>query len=195
VAEVAFTGNSGEWSYYRNFIRPVIIKRLRARGYLGLTRDGTVRLHFTGKELRVFLDAHRIPVGKRRDAEIPPPIRRKPALLRAFIRGFYHAEGLIYRRYSKAYKGHARLHNRLLVIQFRTKLRTLTMQVRQAIMGFGVATTKLSEANGVFTFRITNQREIKKFLRIITPRFKLVPRTVYLNRQYGGNSGPVAQPG
>lgn len=165
-------------SYYRHFLRRVIIREFHARGYLGLRKDNTVRFHVRSKSLALSLDKLSIPVGKRLDAKIPEEIRHDRHLLRAFIRGFYHAEGSIYRRYSKKYLGHARVYKNLLVIQFRTKLRTLMLQVHSAVSSFAISTTRLTNVGGVFTFRITDQHEIAKFLQLIRPKLKTAPRTL-----------------
>jgi len=99
-------------------------------------------------------------------------------LILSFIGGFYHAGGSIYRRYSKQFKRHARVYRNLLVIQFRTKLGTLIQQLHDAINHIPVSTTRLAEKDGVFTFRTTNQNEIKKFQSLVRPRYKTAPRTL-----------------
>ena len=177
VELVAFTGNSREVGYYTDFIQKVIKREFRVSGYLRLGSDSTVRYFVQSKELNAFLDELAIPVGKRRDAEIPQVIRNDVTLQKPFIRGFYHAEGSLYRRYSKRYRGHPRLYDNLLVIQFRTKLRTLMTQLHLMVNSIGVSTTVLGEADGVFTFRITSQLEIERFIEIIRPRYKTKPRT------------------
>lgn len=178
IDEVAFTGNAKEFGYYRDFIRKTILSDFHAGGYLGIRNDNTVRFHVRSRQLAKFLDELSIPVGKRRDAEIPEQIRSDKHLLRRFIRGFYHAEGSIYRRYSKKYKGHAKVYSNLLVIQFRNKLRTLMHQLHSALNRLGISTTRLSEAAGVLTFRITNQIEIARFLQLFRPVLKAAPRTL-----------------
>jgi hypothetical protein len=98
----------------------------------------------------------RLPLGKKKDASIPPDVRGD-RLSTAFIRGFYHAEGSIYHRYSKRYPYHARKYGDFLVIQFRCKLRTLMLQLHRAVIGLGIVPTRIGEKEGVYTCRLTSQ--------------------------------------
>ncbi len=129
IAEAAFTGNPSEMHYYRDFVRPVLMRKFGVRGYLGFRKDNTVRLHIRSKKLAIFLTEMSVPVGKRLDARVPLQISNDSRLLKAFVRRFYHAEGSIYRRYSIRYARHAKVYSNLLVVQFRAKLRTLMRQV------------------------------------------------------------------
>ncbi len=154
-------------------MKPILERRFQLRGHLRL-RDRTVRLHLRSARIVQYFSSLGVPVGKRHDASIPVAILGDLRLLKSFIRGFYHAEGSFYRRYSKKYKGHSKTYSHLMVVQFRTKLHTLMVQAREGLLGLRIRTTKLSESHGVFTFRLTDQKEIAKFFAVVKPRFKCV---------------------
>ena len=120
-----------------------------------------------------------IPMGKKRDANIPEAVLTS-GLVVPFIRGLYHAEGSIYRRYSKKYNRHARIYDNLLVIQMRMKLGTLMTQVHAELAKLGILTTRLTCRDGIYTFRITKQQEIRRFIEIIGPRYKTSVKPVSL---------------
>jgi hypothetical protein len=173
--EVAFTGNLSEFDYYNDFLKPVVEGLFPVKGRLLVRDDNTVRLHFRSKRLAMYFLSLGLPLGKKKDASIPLRVTGR-RLLVAFIRGFYHAEGSIYRRYSKKYPYHSRKYDRYQVVQFRCTLRTLMMQLHNGIKALGIVPTRLSEKGGVYTFRITNQAEIRKFMHIIRPRYKKSPK-------------------
>jgi intein/homing endonuclease len=172
--QVAFTAGPDEFWYYRDFIQPTIEKTFSVKGSLYLRSDNTTRYHISGDRLALYLIGLGLPVGKKRDAEIPRPIIEQ-GLIVPFIRGIYHAEGSIYRRYSKMYNRHIRIYSNLLVIQIRMKLKTLMNQIWTELKGLGIVVNRLTEKDGVFTLRITNQHEIEKFLRVVQPKYKLCP--------------------
>jgi intein/homing endonuclease len=157
------------------FLKPLIEDLFPIKGRLRIREDNTTRLHFRSKRLASYFLSMGLPLGKKSDASIPARVTGTHSIT-AFIRGFYHAEGSIYHRYSKRYPYHARKYGNLLVIQFRCKLRTLMLQIHQAVKGLGIIPTRLTEKEGVYTFRITNQTQIKKFLRVVRPRYKKSPR-------------------
>lgn len=175
IFEVAFTGNSSEGDYYRSFLKALIERLFPIRGRLRMRNDNTIRLHFRSKRLAMYFLSMGIPLGKKRDAAIPLCIRTKP-LLTAFIRGFYHAEGSVYHRYSKKYPYHVRHYSNLIVVQFRCKLRTLMIQIHRAVIELGLEPTRLAAKDGVFTFRLTNQIQIRRFMQIVKPRYKTNPK-------------------
>ena len=173
--EIAFTGNPSELNYYANFLKPLIEGLFPIKGRLRIRRDNTIRLHFRSKRLAQYFLSLGLPLGKKRDASIPNQVKGRE-LVKSFIRGFYHAEGSIYFRYSKQYPYHARMYDNLLVVQFRCKLRTLMMQLREAVIGLGIVPTRMGEKDGVYTFRLTNQVQIQKFLQVVQPRYKKSPK-------------------
>jgi hypothetical protein len=97
-----------------------------------------------------------------------------------FIRGIYHAEGSIYRRYSKRYNRHAKVYDNLLTIQIRMKLSTLMHQLREELTKLGISCNRLIDRDGVYTLRITSQLMVRKFLEIIQPRYKTMPHQANL---------------
>jgi len=176
IFEVAFTGSPSELGYYRTSLKPQIEHRFPIKGRLRVRNDNTIRLHFRSKRLAEFFLSMGIPLGKKKDASIPLCLRRR-SLVTAFVRGFYHAEGSIYYRYSKRYRYHAKHYSNLLVVQLRCKLRTLMLQIHTAVIGLGLKPTRLETKDGVYTFRFTDQTQIRRFLEVIGPRYKKSPRT------------------
>jgi hypothetical protein len=173
--EVAFTGNPSEFHYYRDFLKPLIEGLFPLKGQLRIRDDNTVRLHFRSKRLAIYFLSLGLPLGRKKDASIPSCIRGRELTV-AFIRGFYHAEGSIYFRYSKQYAYHARRYDYLKVVQFRCKLKTLMRQLYAAIKGLNIIPTRLSAKDGVYTFRITDQVQIRTFLQLVAPRYKKRPK-------------------
>jgi intein/homing endonuclease len=172
--QVAFTASPKEFWYYESFVKPTIDSAFSVNGHLYLRSDNTTRLHVSSKRFVDFMVSLGLPVGKKHDASIPAVILTK-GLVVPFIRGLYHAEGSIYRRYSRMYNTHAKVYSNLLVIQIRMKLQTLMRQIREEIIRLGIKPNRLTEKDGVYTLRITSQNEIRSFLKIIQPRYKLIP--------------------
>lgn len=168
---VAFTGSGSEFWYYRDFVKPTIESTLPVHGHLYLRRDGTTRYHIFGRELAFYLIKLGIPVGRKKDAGIPAEVRER-GLVVPFVRGLYHAEGSLYKRYSKMYNTHVRVYDNLHVVQIRMKLPTLMKEVHDELGKLGIVTNRLTDHDGVYTLRITDQREIRRFEEIIKPRFK-----------------------
>ncbi|MDA4127973.1 MAG: hypothetical protein OK422_00680 [Thaumarchaeota archaeon] len=115
IYAVAFTASTKEFQYYENFVKPTLESEFGIRGHLYLRKDNTTRYHVYCKELVSYLAGLGIPVGKKKDAAIPATILEH-GLTIPFIRGFYHAEGSLYRRYSKAYNRHVKIYDNLGVI-------------------------------------------------------------------------------
>jgi intein/homing endonuclease len=175
IFEVAFTGNPSEFDYYKGFSKQLVETLFPIKGRLRIRDDNTVRLHFRSKRLALYFLSMGLPLGKKRDASMPLCVRRGH-LVASFIGGFYHAEGSIYFRYSKRYPYHARKYGNLLIIQFRCKLRTLMSQLHRGVIELGITPTRIGERDGVYTFRITKQDQISKFLKVVRPRYKTKPR-------------------
>lgn len=171
---VAFTASPTEYWYYDKFVKPTIESNFGITGSLYLRKDNTTRYHISSKPLLDYLACLGIPVGKKRDAQIPKQVRQADQVV-PFIRGLYHAEGSIYRRYSKRYNGHPKVYDNLLVVQIRMTLRTLMREVHQELSALGIRCNKLTEKAGVYTLRITSQEEIVRFMSIVKPRYKTQP--------------------
>ena len=173
--QVAFTGSTSEFWYYKTIVKPTLESSFGVEGRLYLRNDNTTRYHIAGRKLALALIDLGIPLGRRHDACIPPAIL-EAGLVVAFIRGFYHAEGSIYRRYSKMYNRMKKVYDNLLVIQIRTKLPTLMRQLHHELRRLGIDTNKLIIKDGVYTIRITNQSMIQRFMNVIRPRYETSPR-------------------
>jgi hypothetical protein len=175
MSMVGFTGNIAEFSYYENFVKPTIESFFGVKGRLYLREeDHTTRFVIYSKDLVQHLIALGLPLGKKHDASIPPLIIEQ-GLTVPCIRGFYHAEGSIYHRYSKAYEGHARIYDNLLTLQIRTKLKTLMNQISEELSRLQIGCNRLTAKDDVYTLRITKQSEIAKFFATIQPRLKVQP--------------------
>ena len=55
------------------------------------------------------------------------------------------------------------------------KLKTLMRQIREEIIKLGIIPNRLTEKDGVYTLRITMQGEVRHFLEVIQPKYKLLP--------------------
>jgi intein/homing endonuclease len=176
---VAFTASADEYGYYEDFVKPTIDKAFSLSCRLHLRSDNTTRLTIGSKKLVNYLVDLGLPIGRKVDVSIPRTILEQGFVI-PFIRGFYHAEGSIYRRYSKMYNRMRRVYNNFLTIQIRAKLKTLMNQLREELVKLGIRPNRLIESRGVFTLRITSQHEIQKFLDTIQPRYKFHPRSVTL---------------
>ncbi len=171
---VAFTASKSEFWYYESFVKPTFVSTFGIEGRLFLRNDGTTRYHINSKDLLDYFAELGVPVGKKRDASIPPRVLQEGEVV-PFLRGLYHAEGSIYRRYSKKYNRQVKIYDNLLVVQIRMKLKTLMYQVRDELMALGVSCNRMIDAEGVYTLRITDQAEIEKFLTLLHPKLKLQP--------------------
>ena len=171
---VAFTASPTEYWYYESFVKPTIDSAFSISGRLYLRSDNTTRLVVTNKEVVKYLEDLGLPIGKKTDAPIPRSILEQ-GLVVPFVRGIYHAEGSIYRRYSKKYNRMRKVYDNLWTIQIRMKLKTLMTQLREELTKLGIHANRLTEKNDVFTLRITSQKEVRKFLETIRPRYKLSP--------------------
>jgi len=175
---VAFTGSSSEYHYYEQFIQPTFITAFGVAGSLHMRKDGTTRYHVYGERIVRALLSLGIPLGRKHDACIPSAVVESGQVV-AFIRGLYHAEGSIFRRYSKMYNRMKKVYDNLLVVQIRMKLPTLMRQLNEELLRLGIVTNRLGSKDAVYTLRITNQEMIRKFLELIRPRYKTSPRQVF----------------
>lgn len=171
---VGFTESIAEFPYYENFVKPTkSVFGVDGRLYLR-EEDHTTRSVICSKDFVQYPIALGLPLGKKRDASIPP-LRIERGLTVPCFRGFYHAEGSIFRRYSKTYEGHARVYDNLLALQIRTRLKTLMNQVSEELSRLQIARNRLIAKDGVYTLRITKQSEIAKFFATVQPRLEVQP--------------------
>lgn len=176
---VAFTGSNSEFGYYEDFVKPTLESWSNVKGYLYRRKDNTTRFRIFGARLAMQLISIGIPVGRKVDAMIPSCVFESGKII-DFIRGIYHAEGSIYRRYSKRYNTHVRVYDNLLSLQIRMKLRTLMHQINSELIKLGIVTNRLTEKDGVYTLRITRQSMIQGFFEIVEPKFKSEPHPANL---------------
>jgi hypothetical protein len=169
--EIAFTGNLSEFDYYGSFVKPTIEHYFPLKGRLIRRGDNTVRLHYRSTRLASFLLSIGLPLGKKKDAAIPLFVRRAGQVI-PFVRGFYHAEGSYYPRYSRKYGGHKRIYRNLMVVQFRCKLKTLMAELHDVLIRLGLRPNRIRESDGAYTFRITDQALIRAFFELVNPRYK-----------------------
>ena len=168
---VAFTGHSSEYWYYESFVKPTIETTFGVTGRLYFRNDNTTRYVISSKDLVTYLASLGLPIGKKRDASIPQAVLESGYSVPC-IRGIYHAEGSLYHRYSKPYNRMRKVYDNLLSLQFRMTLRTLMHQVYDELVNRGLSCNKLTERDGVYTFRITSQTEILKFMLLVQPKYK-----------------------
>lgn len=173
--QVAFTAGPKEFWYYAAVVKPTLEAAFGVTGNLYLRKDNTTRYHIFGRTLALSLNQLGIPIGRKSDASIPSAVMER-GLVVPFIRGIYHAEGSVYRRYSKKYNRMVRVYDNLLVVQIRTKLPTLMRQLNEELLNLGVSTNRLTSKDGVYTLRVTKQSMIQRFFEIIQPRYKTKPR-------------------
>ena len=178
--QVAFTASPSEFWYYEELVKPTIESTFGVEGRLFIRNDGTTRYHIYGRKLAYYLIEIGITVGKKRDASIPRIVYEN-GLVIPFIRGIYHAEGSIYRRYSRPYNRQIKTYDNLLSLQIRMKLGTLMRQVHDELVKLGIVVNRLTAKDGVFTLRITTQLMIRKFFEIIQPRYKTTPHEQFFN--------------
>ena len=177
--QVAFTAGPTEFGYYATVVKPTLEAAFGVTGRLFLRNDNTTRYHIFGKELALGLNKLGIPIGRKTDASIPQAVMER-GLVVPFIRGVYHAEGSVYRRYSKKYNRMVRVYDNLLVVQIRMKLPTLMRQLNEELPKLGISTNKLGSKEGVYTLRITRQAMVRRFFEVIRPRYKKEPRRASL---------------
>jgi len=175
---VAFTGSFSEYWYYEQIVQPTFINEFGVVGSLHLRKDGTTRYHIYGESVARALLGFGVPLGRKHDACIPPAVVESGQVI-PFIRGLYHAEGSVYRSYSKTYDRMKKIYDNLLVIQIRMKLPTLMHQLEKELPKLGIVPNRLSSKDGVYTLRITDQGMIRKFFEIIRSRFKTSPKQVF----------------
>ena len=173
-AIVAFTASASEYQYYELFVKPTIESTFGVHGRLYLRDDNTTRYVICSKPLLIYMASLGIPIGKKHDASIPQMVRAQGQVI-PFLRGLYHAEGSIYRRYSSRYNRHAKVYDNLLVVQIRMKLATLMREVHGELTKMEIICNRLVEKDGISTLRITSQKEISRFMSIVEPKFKTVP--------------------
>lgn len=182
---VLYTGHlKNDTPYYKNTIKPIFIKKFNTTGYLYERKKyNCVRYITYNKEaFNFFLDLG-FPVGKKRNLKIPKEICSNNKYALACTRGIFDTDGTIYRRYSKKYKNHKQKYNHL-VIQIKLNSKEVIEQIKDILERNKINTTKIGRYKNSFVLRITNQKHIHNFFKIIKPsnkyhllRYKHLPQT------------------
>lgn len=162
-----FSGHSeNDVSYYKNTIVPIFQKEFGVTGRLYARKDAKTLTYWVGNKevINYFLNLG-IPLGKKSaKIKIPAVIRQDPILLKACIRGIFNTDGCIYRRYSKKCPSQRKKYRNYGVIQFKMKSRDLLNQIRNALVGIGYKTNKITKVDAVYVLRITHQHYVRLFM-------------------------------
>ncbi|QQG38671.1 MAG: hypothetical protein HYS32_03640 [Candidatus Woesearchaeota archaeon] len=157
--------------YYEKVIRPIIIKEFGIRGYIKeRTKLNCLYLVMSTNIFNFFKDLG-FPIGKKKNLKIPSKIMKDLELSKACVRGIFNTDGSIYRRYSKKYNKHPRVYD-YLVIQFKLNAKDVVHQIKLTLENLGIKTNKVIKDKKAYTLRITNQEEIRSFMKIIKPTNK-----------------------
>lgn len=165
------TGHTHDEPYYKNTIRPIFIKEFGTKGSIRFRKnENTVMFVTYIKKIFTFFEKLGFPVGKKYIyLRIPEIIFSKDKLAVACIRGIFDTDGSVYRRYSKQYKNHAKFYNNYQVIQFKLIGPKIIEQIKNILNRINIKTTKIGRYKNSFVLRITDQKEIHKFMNLIKP--------------------------
>ncbi len=169
--EIAFTGSIKEYEYYKKFLQPTLQKNFGTKGRL-FTRKNSTRFHIVNKKVFEFFSTLGIPTGKKgTQLKIPEKLLKKEKNAKATIRGIMNTDGSVYRRYKKKYNKHPKVYKHL-VIQLKLISKKVVKQVKEQLEKQGIKCTKITKIKNpphknAFVLRITNQIEIKKYLKKI----------------------------
>jgi len=143
-----------------------------------------------GKQVFDYFSSLKFPVGKKKELFIPEIIWLDKNYSVACLRGIFNTDGSIYKRYSKKYTGHSRIYDHF-VIQFKMNSEKTIQQVKEILHRLEIKTTKISKSENSYLVRITNQKGIGDFMRVVCPNRYHVER--YLNTPKRSSSyGPKA---
>jgi len=155
--------------YYNNTIRPILIKEFGTKGRLQKrTKYNAILYWITKQSVFKFFENIGFPVGKKLKLEIPPQILVNNKKAIACVRGIFNTDGTIYRRYSKQYQNHAKFY-KYLVIQFKLNSCQVITQIKDILERNDLKTTKIGRDKKCYVLRITNQKDISKFMKIFRP--------------------------
>lgn len=167
---VLFTGNLyNDKKYYENILQPLILKNFGVRGYIyHRNDDNTLRYFIDSKKLINYLLKMGFKFGsKTNSCKIPITILGNKELEIACICGIFNADGTVYRRYSKKYKGHSKFYKKYAVVQIKMKNKVLIRQIRNILQKTGFKLNKVTKDKGCWLIRITNQKYVEKFFKEI----------------------------
>lgn len=164
------TGHTHDEPYYRKIIQPIFIREFGIGGCIRFREKvNAVRFETCNKKVFIFFKELGFPVGEKGNRlRIPEVILFDDKLAIACVRGIFDTDGSVYKRYSKQYKKHTRFYN-YNVIQFKLICYKIIEQIKYILNKVNIKTTKISEYKNSFTLRITDQKEIYKFMNLVKP--------------------------
>ena len=168
---VLFTGSwKKDQDYYGRIIRPIVIKYFGSFANLYHRKDkNTLVYRMYTKEIIEFFRSLGYKFGPKYDTVfIPKSIMSDKFLYISCLRGIFNSDGTIYRRYSKKYKNHPKHYSNYKVIQFKCNSKRLIKQIKIILNKLSINTNKISKTKeNSYTFRITSQEDINRFIKII----------------------------
>ena len=167
---VMFTGNwKNDEQYYRKKIAPTILKEFDCdRKLYHRKDDNTIRYTLSAHRVVTFFKELGLPVGLKADRiEIPEKILADEKLTLACIRGIFNTDGSVYSRYSKKYKGHARVYRNYAVIQFKMVNHKVIHRIKCVLEEYCIKVNNITKVLNCSVIRITDQTSIKKFISLV----------------------------
>lgn len=167
---VLLTGSwNNDFRYYEKIIKPVVESKFgKCTRIYHRKDDNTIRFFINGKGIIRFLQSLGFKFGpKSMDVSIPNKILKDNKFTIACLRGIFNADGSIYNRYSKAYKGHNRIYSDYKVIQIKSNSKLLIQQVKIILNNNSIRSNKIIIDREAYVIRVTNQKEIAKFISTV----------------------------
>ena len=167
---ILFTGNwEKDSQYYSKIINPILVKNFGKPGRIYHRKDdNTVRFIVGWKEVFSFLLSLGFSFGpKASTVFIPDIILNDKTLSFSCLRGIFNTDGCIYSRYSKKYNKHPKIYSNYAVIQFKSNSKLLMNQVSFVLKREGIIPNRIIKDKNAYVLRITNQKEIGKFLPLV----------------------------
>jgi intein/homing endonuclease len=189
---------TGSWDndseYYKIFIQPTMQSFFGYSGRLYHRKDDdSARYWITNKYIVNWFLNIGLPLSPKTDTiKIPNRLIENKKLAIACLRGIFNSDGCVFRRYSKQYKNHSKLYSNYAVIEIKVKSNELLNQIKEILSEIGIRTTIITKhtRTKAFVMRITSQKDIAKFMKVVKPRLYHINRYESII-----NKGPVAQPG
>ncbi len=166
------TGHTHDEPYYRKALQSILKKEFDVVGYIRFKRkDNVTRFETMSKKVFDFFKNFGFPIGLKKRLVIPDIIIEDDKLSLSCVRGIFDTDGSIYRRYSKNYKRHTKLYN-YQVIQIKLNSKIVIRQIKKILERNNIKTNKIICDKKSFVLRITNQKEIFKFIDKVKPNNK-----------------------
>lgn len=166
--EVVFTGCKDDYDYYEQFIQPCFVNSFGIKGRLFIRKDGSTRHHVKSRRVFEYFYSLGLPSGKKgRMISIPEKILLNKKFAVSCLRGLWNTDGSVYRRYSKKYCWHRKHYSTLLVLQMRLISKPLLVGVQYCLGRLSIKSNRIVDEGASFVLRITNQKEIEKFIDLV----------------------------